>query len=50
MKTAIITDTNSGMLPSDAEEHGIVLLPMPIIAINTTKNFASGMRIRSAFA
>ena len=31
MKTAIITDTNSGMLPSDAEEHGIVLLPMPII-------------------
>ena len=31
MKTAIITDTNSGMLPEDAAEHGIFLLPMPII-------------------
>lgn len=31
MKTAIITDTNSGMLPEDAREHGIILLPMPII-------------------
>ncbi len=31
MKTAIVTDTNSGMLPSDAEEHGIILLPMPVI-------------------
>ncbi|MDO4620659.1 MAG: DegV family protein [Lachnospiraceae bacterium] len=31
MKTAIITDTNSGMLVSDAEAHGIYLLPMPVI-------------------
>ena len=31
MKTAIITDTNSGMLPEDAREHGIILLPMPVI-------------------
>ncbi len=31
MKVAIVTDTNSGMLPSDAEEHGIRLLPMPVI-------------------
>ncbi len=31
MKVAIVTDTNSGMLPSDAEEHGIHLLPMPVI-------------------
>ncbi len=31
MKIAIVTDTNSGMLPSDAEEHGIHLLPMPVI-------------------
>lgn len=31
MRTAIITDTNSGMLPEDAAEHGIFLLPMPII-------------------
>ena len=31
MKTAIVTDTNSGMKPEDAEEHGIYLLPMPVI-------------------
>lgn len=29
MKTAIITDTNSGMSAADAKEHGIILLPMP---------------------
>lgn len=31
MKTAIITDTNSGMTAADAQEHGIILMPMPII-------------------
>jgi DegV family protein with EDD domain len=31
MRTAIVTDTNSGMLPEDAREHGIHLLPMPVI-------------------
>ena len=31
MKTAVITDTNSGMTISDAEEHGIILMPMPVI-------------------
>ena len=31
MKIAVITDTNSGMLPGDAEEHGIILQPMPVI-------------------
>lgn len=31
MKTAIIADTNCGMLPEDANEHGIYLLPMPVI-------------------
>lgn len=31
MKIAIVTDTNSGMLPEDAKEHGIHLLPMPVI-------------------
>lgn len=31
MKVAIVTDTNSGMLPEDAKEHGIHLLPMPVI-------------------
>lgn len=31
MKTAIITDTNSGITPAQAEEMGIFLLPMPVI-------------------
>ena len=31
MKVAVITDTNSGMNPQDAREHGIILLPMPVI-------------------
>lgn len=31
MRTAIITDTNSGMTGPDALEHGIILMPMPII-------------------
>ncbi len=31
MKTAVITDTNSGMTAADAEEHGILLMPMPVI-------------------
>ena len=31
MKVAVITDTNSGMLPADAEENGIFLLNMPVI-------------------
>lgn len=31
MKTAIVTDTNSGMQPAEAEELGIFLLPMPVI-------------------
>ncbi|MBQ0058804.1 MAG: DegV family protein [Lachnospiraceae bacterium] len=31
MKTAIIVDSNSGMTPADAKEHGIILLSMPFI-------------------
>jgi len=31
LKTAIITDTNSGMSPQDAAEHGILLQAMPVI-------------------
>lgn len=31
MRTAIVTDTNSGMQPSEALELGVFLLPMPII-------------------
>lgn len=31
MKTAIITDSNSGILPAEAEEMGIYVLPMPVI-------------------
>lgn len=32
MKTAIVTDSNSGILPEEAEARGIYLLNMPIIA------------------
>ena len=31
MKTAIITDSNSGISQKKAEEMGIFLLPMPVI-------------------
>ncbi|MGN0274119.1 MAG: DegV family protein [Chordicoccus sp.] len=31
MKTAIVVDSNCGMLPEDAKEHGIIMLPMPVI-------------------
>lgn len=30
-KTAIVTDTNSGLLPEEAERLGIHLIPMPVI-------------------
>lgn len=30
-KTAIVTDTNSGLLPEEAEHLGIHLVPMPVI-------------------
>ena len=32
MRTAIVTDSNSGILPEEAEARGIYLLNMPIIA------------------
>lgn len=31
MSVAVITDTNSGMLPEDAAQHGVYLLHMPVI-------------------
>lgn len=31
MKTAIVTDTNSGISPQEAENLGIRILPMPVI-------------------
>jgi fatty acid-binding protein DegV len=31
MKIAITTDTNSGMMPHEADEKGIFVLPMPFI-------------------
>ena len=43
MKIAVITDTNSGMLPPDAEEHGIVLMPMPVIIDN--KEYREGVNL-----
>ncbi len=31
MRTAIVTDSNSGMLPEDAKENGIFMLNMPVL-------------------
>ena len=35
-KTAIVTDTNSGISPAQAEELGVYLVPMPVIVDGTT--------------
>lgn len=31
MKTAIVTDTNSGIFPEEAQELGVFVLPMPVL-------------------
>lgn len=31
MKTAVMTDSNSGITKEEADRHGIFLLPMPVI-------------------
>lgn len=31
MKTAIVTDTNSGIMKADAEKLGVFSIPMPVI-------------------
>lgn len=36
MKTAIVTDTNSGMSASEGNERGIFILPMPVIIEGST--------------
>ena len=36
MKTAIMTDTNSGINKKEADELGIFLLPMPVIVKDKT--------------
>ena len=46
MKTAIITDTNSGMTAGDAKDHDIILMPMPII-ING-KEYTENVSLSSA--
>ena len=46
-KIAVITDTNSGMTPEDAKEHGIIQVPMPFLidevpyldTVNLTQDF-----------
>ena len=35
-KTAVVTDTNSGISPEEAERHGVYTIPMPIIADGET--------------
>ena len=31
MKTALMTDTNSGITMEEGEKHGVYVLPMPVI-------------------
>ena len=31
MKTAVMTDTNSGIMKAEADSMGIFLIPMPVI-------------------
>ena len=33
MKTAIVTDSNSGISPKEAEKLGVFVLPMPVIDV-----------------
>lgn len=35
MKTAVMTDSNSGIMPEEAKELGVFVLPMPVIVGNT---------------
>ena len=37
-KVAIISDSNSGIAPSEAKEHGIHILPMPFFIDDATNN------------
>ena len=37
MKTAVMTDTNSGISQQDARSMGIFLLPMPVIIDEETR-------------
>lgn len=45
MKTAIMTDTNSGMTAAEAEQLGIFLLPMPVIVDG--QSYLEGIDIRA---
>lgn len=45
MKTAIVTDTNSGITPEEAKKEGIFLLPMPVVI--DEKSYFEGVDIQS---
>ena len=36
MKTAVMTDTNSGIMKAEADSMGIFLIPMPVIIDDET--------------
>ena len=44
MKTAIVTDTNSGITPEEAKKEGIFLLPMPVVI--DEKSYFEGVDIQ----
>lgn len=45
MKTAIVTDTNSGITPEEAKKEGIFLLPMPVVI--DEKSYFEGVDMQS---
>ncbi len=48
MKTAVMTDTNSGIMKAEADSMGIFLIPMPVI-INDETHYEGNRSYRNFF-
>lgn len=48
MKTAVMTDTNSGIMKAEADSMGIFLIPMPVI-INDETHYEWNRSYRNFF-
>ncbi len=48
MKTAVMTDTNSGIMKAEADSMGIFLIPMPVI-INDETHYRRNRSYRNFF-
>lgn len=49
MKTAVVTDTNSGIFPERGKQLGIYVVPMPVIGCHVGPN-AFGMAVSRRIA